>query len=1073
MRTTKMMSELAALTMVTMLTAVSAKAEVEPTRSAPDEVETAIVLNEDRQDSKVIGVAVVLKGIFSVVEVVGEIAGGVFDTMHQMGTEQALGQLIEGVAEINGKLDAIQVQLNSIEQQITNIEVAMKLNTDKIINQIIQPKVHERVSGINSIYQELADKIKTFNNKTQAEKEADFRSGAYTQMIKDCCSETKVSALKGHMTTLIDLMVANASYTGALDAYTQVLINRVTIPEKGQTYPSHTVEDAYNFLAHYYADKVTVIYRGVAFIQNYYYANENAAEFFTYFENLQNNYLKKLSAKYHQTVNNLILAQANFRSVNDTSYRNLFMDVQRNGTVVYSKDIIDGILKNADLVACVSSDLKYKGTTTVRDDQGNTQTVTSLVNRKVLGVFLRHFAEPSRAATGASITSGGKPVAMTKSTFYRDVIGAPYHIDWQGDQVEENYTHIWKKEHSLNMALYNHMAEDMATAGTCALTVNGVSTPVTSNYQLAEYDLTTGEAATSSTEEKNKAKLAYVYNYDNTDRGYHVYNWGGWHRLAAKVQSRGWGGESNLPFAYNLDAAKGQYSVTVNGRYTGLLMLGKFWEYHLNPSNAGKGVFWKNIGDVARLSARDNFYFWMQTDRQMSKYWLAYELKPGLVSARPDTVGGGPADFDLNWILTSSAPNAGLTHFAGKFENQDSSEQIFSVWPRMQMGANDTAQIVTSCYQYLWTRWGWGWAEKLFTSLKFGSQTGQYELMVDVQERPDAWAGPINRSRDRTDAAYYVINLNGKNKIHDLVEMSIPSSLESITLGDFNGDYQNDLLLLDADTMILSYASINIDQETAMTESDKKGKNPSRRHRGKHATSRIIEPTINQITVLDEGDQIIDVGCFNNDMTDDILIENVDGEYRILSINCGVVSEEGEALTDLPAGDVVGSGDFNGDLLEDLLFYDLDTDTYAIRFVDDDGVVSTYEIPTYDLGGEDFSLFAIDDANGDEIDDLIWNGDETGEVFLTIFSIEGKVDQIGAPDFKNDPWNRGWTLVDASDYNLDGKTDYLWEPLEEEKQANKGKLFVSYMDGFVTAKSKNAKSGMIKLDFNPGARFIK
>ena len=51
-----------------------------------------------------IAIGAVIKGIFEVVGVVGDIAGAVFDTMNQMGVEQALGQLIEGGSQINSKL---------------------------------------------------------------------------------------------------------------------------------------------------------------------------------------------------------------------------------------------------------------------------------------------------------------------------------------------------------------------------------------------------------------------------------------------------------------------------------------------------------------------------------------------------------------------------------------------------------------------------------------------------------------------------------------------------------------------------------------------------------------------------------------------------------------------------------------------------------------------------------------------------------------------------------------------------------------------------------------------------------
>jgi hypothetical protein len=289
-------------------------------------------------------------------------------------------------------------------------------------------------------------------------------------------------------------------------------------------------------------------------------------------------------------------------------------------------------------------------------------------------------------------------------------------------------------------------------------------------------------------------------------------------------------------------------------------------------------------------------------------------------------------------------------------------------------------------------------------------------------------------------------------------------------LGDFDADYQTDLLLYDSANRVLAFASINVDDQTdtGMTEtaSTKKG-----RRNGKATDSEIVTSDLNRITILNEGEQVIGIGNFNNDYSDDVLIRDADGNYRFITINCGVVTTEDENLTDLPAGEVVGAGDFNEDKIDDLVFYDAEQELYTIRF-DSEGVVSTYAIPGYFLGGEDYSLFAIDDVNGDDIDDLIWHNSETGEVFITTFA-DGEASLFGQPAFKGEPWKRGWTLVDAADYNLDGRTDYLWAPTNGNASSGKSTLYVAYMDGFLPAKSKNSGSGVISLNFDPGNNFIK
>jgi|GEM_PF-2334643 len=1001
----------------------------------------------------------VFTAIFDIIGGVGEIVELVFDCISP-DTGEMLGQVIEGINELNQKMDSIQINLNAITVAIADLAEQLKLSTDQILSQIVQVQMQSSVSNINSVYGELKNAITTFRNKTEEVKKKELADGNFTKMIQEVCTDSKVSDLKKDIEKLADYMVSDGTYTGAIEAYTRVLINRITIPPPGEPFPANNLEQAYGFLSHYFGEKTAVLHRGLVVVQNYYFARNNGAGYFTYYEQLQANKLGRLSAKYLDCANRLVLARANFRSVNDPDFVNLFRKIVEERQTVYSKGIVTDCLQNADLLAALTSDLKYRGIRTIKDASGEEHTFDALLNRKVLGVFLRHFADPSRAAFKGEIqTASSSWDNMTTPTFYPSFSGAPSHLDWQAGKREGKDTSLWKRETTVNMGLYRYFKQDMPDSGKCRLSLVGVNDPRIQAYTLQVYDMDTGKPATEQTKEEKKIRLQYAYNFSNQDRGYPTSKWRGtkwgYHHEGRHDQY--------LPYQFSLDNVIGRALVKHTGVYTGLWMhswwtgsnIGLDWEL-VDPGHQWQLAKWKNIGDeTIRLSVKDTYFCQVKINQMVTKIWLAYELNYGLVKGTVDT-------GQHTWNLESKDPNAGLYQFVGEYSGTaDSGPLYYSVWPRIQVPPDGTSQLSMTLYQYIWSRWAGFGAEKLYTEVDYGSYEGKFELFANAHERPEAWIkvsqpgfSPATGAMQSQTGSYKILDFAGKEPVLSSVS-EIDTDLQDLHLGDFDGDGVVDVLLLEPSTRIVSFATTN-DPEGAVAGDP--ASEPSAQQ------ERSLTAAVDRVTILNEGDTIVGVGDFNGDFTDDLLIKDSLDGFRMLMINTGVVSAE-RVLDEIPGDTVAGIGDLDGDGLDDILFRDSGTHVHTVRLTGE--TVTLHEVPKYALGGKHVSVFAVADGNGDGIDDLVLSNQKNGRVAFILFNSAGDADVTKEITLKSTPWKRGFRLADVSDYNLDGRADVLWA---REKTGGM-ELYISYMPS--PKGSKPGRSGKLQQILEAGAQFIR
>jgi FG-GAP-like repeat len=191
-------------------------------------------------------------------------------------------------------------------------------------------------------------------------------------------------------------------------------------------------------------------------------------------------------------------------------------------------------------------------------------------------------------------------------------------------------------------------------------------------------------------------------------------------------------------------------------------------------------------------------------------------------------------------------------------------------------------------------------------------------------------------------------------------------------------------------------------------------------------------PGVNGLTIAGTGD-------FNNDSFADILLTDGNGSYWVwlLSNPTGQIATQGPNIGPPPfaGGQVVGTGDFNGDGFTDILWAN-SAGNFAFYFMQG---ISVLPNPPQFSAGPNYVVVGTGDFDGDGIADIVlrWNG----HVIIWLMNNNGTIKTNA--DLGIQPSNL--SIAATGDYNRDGKSDLLWY------DSNTGNVSIWFMNGTTVA----------------------
>lgn len=166
-------------------------------------------------------------------------------------------------------------------------------------------------------------------------------------------------------------------------------------------------------------------------------------------------------------------------------------------------------------------------------------------------------------------------------------------------------------------------------------------------------------------------------------------------------------------------------------------------------------------------------------------------------------------------------------------------------------------------------------------------------------------------------------------------------------------------------------------------------------------------------------------GDFNGDGRDDILWRNDNGTiYDMLGTANGGVTNNGDqsSITVGTAWHVAGIGDFNNDGRDDILWRNDNGAIFDMLGTSTGGFVNNGDNSSVNMPTS-WHVAGIGDFNGDGFDDILWRNDSGA-----IYDMLGRANGAFVSNGDNSSVNvdNSWHLASVADFNGDGRSDILW-----------------------------------------------
>ncbi len=143
----------------------------------------------------------------------------------------------------------------------------------------------------------------------------------------------------------------------------------------------------------------------------------------------------------------------------------------------------------------------------------------------------------------------------------------------------------------------------------------------------------------------------------------------------------------------------------------------------------------------------------------------------------------------------------------------------------------------------------------------------------------------------------------------------------------------------------------------------------------------------------------------------------------LLDAQGNLASGAATGATSSNAWQIVGTGDFNGDSVADILWQNQTTRALGIWYRSNSGSITGGSLPTPSVG---WDLKAVADFDGDTVPDILWQNSSTGALaywWLAGSTIGGAQAIPANPDFAGP----SWALRACADFSGDGRADLVWQ----------------------------------------------
>jgi hypothetical protein len=270
----------------------------------------------------------------------------------------------------------------------------------------------------------------------------------------------------------------------------------------------------------------------------------------------------------------------------------------------------------------------------------------------------------------------------------------------------------------------------------------------------------------------------------------------------------------------------------------------------------------------------------------------------------------------------------------------------------------------------------------------------------------------------------------GRPVLRELVGGGIEIRLQQDAHNDFNGDFKSDLLWRNDNGNLTDWIA---------------------QANGSFATN-----SANLSSTVTTDWHIVGTGDFNGDGRVDILWRNANSgqlsDWLGTSSGSFVSNSANFSSTVTTDWQVVGTGDFNGDGISDILWRNANSGQLSDWLGTSNGGFVSNSANLSSTVTTDWHIVGTGDFNGDGIDDILWRNANSGQLSDWLGTSNGGFVSNSAN--LSSTVTTDWQIVGTGDFNGDGTSDILW------RNANSGQLsdWLGTSNGGFVSNSANLSS---------------